>query len=604
MNNELGVDYAQAVLNFLPKAIKIGKSIWKKFDDSIEHTFRSVHYDYATSIINKYSKAKTFLIRSEPVDLYDFYIPASVNKPNDVRVEQVNLSKLKDISKRLIITGSGGSGKTILLRHLLLDALLNGHAFPIYIQLRNLNDDRDRNLMIEIKEVLNSNGFTLDDRYIEKSLEAGLFVLLLDGFDEVIFAKRSVLEREIKSFSSKYDCQVIVTSRADTSLQSWDDYSNVTISTLTLDEACALVEKIKFDEDIKTRFLSSLRDGLFVTHSFFLSNPLLLSIMLLTYGDSADIPKKLSSFYLQAFEALFHQHDALKSSFSRDRKTDLDLYEFSRLFAAFCIISYQQRAFTFVLSDALKFVKKAIDITALTRVSANGFLDDAKQAVCLIMEDGLGLSFVHRSFQEFFAAKFICDADERTQKLLIANLTSSGKSDVFRDSVIGLLHEMNPLLVEELFLIPRLAEFFGFAAGKKVTQSFWLSKMKSMFDGLIFIEEDRRLWFRSKAQGDNLQSNLLSFVLYRYLDQSIWALEHKRWIEQSEKFEKNHLLGNESKSLDITDLKVGSPVTKDISNIHIFWSPAGFEEVRKCLKEMQSRVERRASTIEDIFDVA
>ena len=87
------------------------------------------------------------------------------------------------------------------------------------------------------------------------------------------------------------------------------------VQPLDLASAVELVRKLPFDDPVKERFVADLHGGLFKSHESFLSNPLLLSIMLLTYSDIAHIPTKLSIFYTQAYESLFQKHDALKGGF-------------------------------------------------------------------------------------------------------------------------------------------------------------------------------------------------------------------------------------------------------------------------------------------------
>lgn len=176
-----------------------------------------------------------------------------------------------------------------------------------------------------------------------------------------------------------------------------------------MNDATELVRRLPEDEELKEKFISDLHKDLFNRHKSFLSNPLLLSIMLLTYGISADIPKKLSIFYNQAYEALFQRHDAIKGGFQRDRHCDLDIQDFSRVFSAFCILTLDKRLFQFSRSDAISYLDKAKDLVNIT-VNSEDFLEDLLQSICFLVEDGLLLVFAHRSFQEYFSAKFICDA--------------------------------------------------------------------------------------------------------------------------------------------------------------------------------------------------
>lgn len=453
-------------------------------------------------------------------------------------------------------------------------------------------------MLDEIRETLKLNGFELGEEYIARSLADGLFVLLLDGFDEVQFSQRKVIEREIRKLALSTNCQIVITSRADASLQSWDHFTNVKISNLELDEACELVGRARFDSDIKARFIHSLRGGLFKSHEFFLSNPLLLSIMLLTYGDSADIPKRQSSFYMQAYEALFQQHDALKGSFKRERKTDLDIYEFARLFSGFSIVSYDERAFRFGYTEALKFVKKGAEITGVARASAEAFLEDAKQAVCLLLEDGLELAFAHRSFQEYFAARFIAESGEALQRKVIEKITSKKSSPVQLDNVIGLLHEMDPMLVERYFLIPKLSAFFGTADKRKVSRAFWFSAFQRAFDAIRMDKDDGRIWFHMGEK--NIPTyDLISFVQDKYLREEC-GFDEVVWRERSHLFCEKYF-GGMSFQLDIKTVSQSSELARDLAELNVLWSVSGLERVRCCLRDMRERAASRAIALEKIF---
>ncbi|MBL4585600.1 MAG: hypothetical protein JKX84_00875, partial [Flavobacteriales bacterium] len=175
---------------------------------------------------------------------------------------------------------------------------------------------------------------------------------------------------------------------------------------LDLDKSVTLVSKLPAEATVKKSFIKELKDGLFLKHETFLANPLLLSIMLLTYKYSADIPDKLSIFYNQACEALFQKHDALKGAFKRARETDLDIISFERVISAFSLLTYAESKITFSSIEALEYLEKSKSISGI-EFSASCFLKDLLQAVCLMGEDGLFITYTHRSFQEYFVAKFI-----------------------------------------------------------------------------------------------------------------------------------------------------------------------------------------------------
>jgi hypothetical protein len=156
-------------------------------------------------------------------------------------------------------------------------------------------------------------------------------------------------------------------------------------------------------------------------------------------------------FYSQAYESLFQKHDALKGGFQRERRTKLDIQDFGRVFASFCMQSYDRREFSFSQSRALELLEQGKKMTQLA-YEPRAFLDDALQAVCLLIEDGIEISFAHRSFQEYFVARFIDSCPPDVKQQLIKRLEMSF------DNVIALLHEIDPFSVERYCIPPAIEE--------------------------------------------------------------------------------------------------------------------------------------------------
>jgi len=587
---------AEKSIPLLEKGAGFLAKVGRKLDARMKYDFRQAHIDYCCNIIKKYCRARTFFIRSEPQFLEDFYVPASILKRGRVRVPRANLTVLKKVGQRCIVTGSGGSGKTIFMRHLLLDAIERGVGYPVFIELRNLNDVENIDLEGVIVQFMQDHGFPLSSEYAIKSLYDGLLVVLLDGFDEVLLSKRKYLEKAIKKLGAKSSSQIVISSRPDMVLEGWDGFSTTCIAPLGIDEACELIDKVRFDDDdeIKGRFIARLKGGLFQSHKYFLSNPLLLSIMLLTYGDSADIPKKFASFYEQAYTALFQKHDALKSGYRRERRTNLDIYEFSRLFSAFSAINYNKRSFRFSVVDAIEAVNHAKRISGSRDVSSEGFLDDARQAVCLLVEDGLDLAYVHRSFQEYFVAKFISDADERTQKNYIKRI-SDLKSDFHfdQDNVLKILYEINPGLVEDNYLIPELRRLFGKICEKKLTKPQWRSLFRRVVVDL------QRLGDKAAGYGISVRDwGFLSVIHFTAINCCDGKMPRSR--EDTED-ELDWIFSN-NQSVATNDIPDRSKIWAHLAETAGSLAYDRIERVRLEYRAMVRRSQERQNAIVDIFD--
>ena len=70
---------------------------------------------------------------------------------------------------------------------------------------------------------------------------------------------------------------------------------------LTKEQALNLIKKIDYSEPAKSTFYQELDNNLYDKYKSFASNPLLLTIMLLTFSNHASIPAKLNDFYEAAF---------------------------------------------------------------------------------------------------------------------------------------------------------------------------------------------------------------------------------------------------------------------------------------------------------------
>jgi len=420
----------------------------KQVGRRLRANFASSYQNYLQRVLERYSVGKSFLYRTEPVPLYDFYVPMGLATEHH-ELPHATIGQATAMSSHFVISGLGGSGKSLMMRHFLIGCITGKRKTPILVELRDLNTS-DESLLRALLRALKLRGLEVDEAYLEIALKAGHFCLLFDGYDELLADRRPRVLREIAEFSSRYpDNWIVVSSRPDSELTVLESFTHFEISPLELVDAVALVQRLPFDEAVIARFVKALKDGVFEQHQSFLSNPLLLSIMMLTYSDSAQIPDKLSLFYNQAYEALFNKHDALKGGYQREHRTSLDIRDFGTVFSAFCLLSYDDREFSFTETAAREYLVKARPLTQLD-YDASDFLADAEQAVCLLLVDGLEIAFAHRSFQEYFVARFIASAEPKYKEELIKRYAPH----VGSDSVMRLLYEIDHVAVEDHLVLP------------------------------------------------------------------------------------------------------------------------------------------------------
>ena len=196
------------------------------------------------------------------------------------------MNKVLDISHFVILQGTGGIGKSTLLKHLFVNELKKKDLIPIFLELKEVNElETEYSIKDLLLEKINDFGSNLNGNYFEYALKSGCFLFLLDGYDEIVTPKRDMFLKKLISFNDKYSNNYfIISSRPYSEFVELQRYTVIKTCPLEKQQAMSLVNKIQFDEDTKRRFVQELDNKLYVKHKSFASNPLLLNIMLLTYS--------------------------------------------------------------------------------------------------------------------------------------------------------------------------------------------------------------------------------------------------------------------------------------------------------------------------------
>lgn len=443
---ELTSDIATKVLKSL---YEVGSKKYKEAHVVFEFCFKS----YLERAYLKYSKIKTLLYRDKPVDLKTHYVETDLRSGDNVISEKEFVKKISN-HNRTVVMGTAGSGKSLFLKSLLLQLIENRFGLiPIFIELRHLKQfDTDGTILKFIFKLLHDINNDFVEEQLFYSLKKGKILLLLDGFDEIDHIIRKQYEKELLEISNKYpNTQIIISSRPADVFSSWEEFQVFYVVPFTQEKAIELISKIEYDDTVKSKFISHLEKGLFESHKSFLSNPLLITMMLLTYEQLAEIPDKLHIFYEQAFDTLFHKHDALKSLYKRKSYSGLPIDEFKIVFSAFCILSYADKKHSFNLHEIKNYIKTSSEIESI-QLSHEEFLKDLLESICVMQLEGLNYIFSHRSFQEYFSALFLA----RSQSVDVDKIIDKVTLTKTEDNMLKMLFDMNKELVEKKWIKPKL----------------------------------------------------------------------------------------------------------------------------------------------------
>lgn len=518
--------YADPIIN---KITQISQNEWEKFKVDFDIAFRG----YLKNSYAKYSKIKTLLYRTEPKYIYDFFEIPYLEKEHSKYIKAKDIDNILDISNYVIIQGTGGIGKSTLMKHLFINELEKKDLIPVFLELKDINDlEADYEISDIILEKLDNLGSQLQKKYLQYALKSGCFLFLLDGYDEIVSHKRDYFFRRFETFCDKYSKNYfIISSRPYSEFIEFQRFTVIKTCPLNKEQAMSLVGKLEFDKDIKQRFVNALDLELYEKHKSFASNPLLLNIMLLTYDNYAEIPEKLHLFYANAFETLYSKHDATKAGYRRELKSKLSYDSFKKIFSYFCFISYAQTKVEFS-SDDLRTILKKVSINKVT-FEIDNYIYDLVNSLCVLYKEGLNYKFAHRSFQEYFTALFLKELPDESMKQMGIQLIHKDIFKVTNDNVFDMLFDMAEERVEQNVFLPILQEFEQNIDDNKKYEFYFIRTIKEIkFDKRLVNQIfEIRLWLSRDVSND-----IIDFI-YKFANYYLEATKSKKkkWKAEADK---------------------------------------------------------------------
>lgn len=493
---------------------------------------------YLDKSYNWHRKLKTLLYDKTPREFYDFYVCNDL-KYNSKVIGGITVARLRSISNYVIVSGTGGLGKTMMMRHLLLNAIHNYDSLgllPIFIPLKEFGE-RTSNLIEYIHSVVNQFNVNITLDQLKSALKAGLCLLLFDGMDEVKSSVSVRFSQELEGLACGYsnNCFVL-SSRPSQLFIGMNNFCEMELQPFSKMQALKMIDNFAFsdgEERIKENFRKSLSNDLWWTHKEFAENPLLLTIMLMTFEEYAEVPSKIYKFYEKAFSTLAKKHDDDKL-LAREFKSGLTKDEISELLAKICFLSYKDENYEFTEEEFKHYIARCHKNESKV-VIADDYLQDLLRNLCILILDGGKYRFVHRSFQEYFCAlnikrtfeKVSSDKKAQLSKGLILFFESRKPSN---DKVLEMLYDMAQEKVEEFILVPKLEELLD-SSDYSGEGGYWaflenaFSSLRCWHDYHECIETDEdtgevydESHYDFALDSDGLViSEILSFIIYNLL---------------------------------------------------------------------------------------
>ena len=449
---------------FAAELTKKAPKIFRELKEEAKYFLKTGLVEYLDYQINKYSKIKTLLHGVEQVELYDVYYPLKlVHNDKIYLTESANV--LLKANRCITISGDAGSGKSTLIKHLFLNSIYEYFSIPILLELRYL-EESNGDIYEYIHQNIFNNRITESDRIYERLLHEGKFVFFLDGFDEIPSQIRKKSIKSLNMFIERYHYNsFIITTRPYTNIEMLPNFLSLEICPLseTDGDIEGFIDKqLSGNEELASKIKESITNNQNEYIQSFLSNPLLLSLYILTYQSNADIPNKKYIFYRRVINALFSEHDSkTKLGFVREKTSGLSAENFHRILKLYSFLSFFEAKYSFdidYVNNLFNIIKqKYEDVEFDNELLSN----DLKIAVALWLEDNGILSFAHRSLQEYYAANFIYNLDVKNKEKLynkIIDKFAKKKSLLETEHFLSLCEEMDKLYFYKYYYLPLLHE--------------------------------------------------------------------------------------------------------------------------------------------------
>ncbi len=408
------------------------------------------------------SEVKTMMYYNNPIDIWATYEPLRVRDNGRV----FYIEKAKDLfegTNFICLIGDAGSGKTTYSKVLFLKSIENNYKIPVFISLRKMQNNI--NLIDLIRDEINAD--VEFDNVIKAFLEEGLFLIILDGYDESNALGKNESSNKLDPLfycMKKYDKNnYLITSRPFAGARRLPYFYNFYIEPLNIKERSSFISKQLIQsgqQDLQNSIMNSIDHCPENFINEFLKNPLLLLIYIITYRYSSDIPRKRYIFYRRVFNTLFLIHDSISMPGVKRRPyySDVQQHTLEKIIEKFAFLSYSNGIRTFDREFFVKIIDKIGN-----HLSFGGdpdlLLKDLLVNIPIFYKEDDKIFFSHSSIQEYFCVSYIKNlSNDSSKEKAYEKITKGMQRRYFFEinNIVSMFIEMDKVNFYKYFYIPSI----------------------------------------------------------------------------------------------------------------------------------------------------
>jgi len=336
------------------------------------------------------------------------------------RVWQERIPGLEAVERhdKLLILGKPGAGKTTFLKWLALQCKagkLHQNRIPIFVTLKEFAEAPKQPALIEfIAQQWTECRIENAQAAVEQVLQAGRSLILIDGLDEVRAEDHDRVLNTIQQTSRQFDAnQFVMTCRIATKEYTFEQFTEVEVADFNAEQIADFARKWfqhkdptkaeEFPKELEAQ--SGLQE--------LATNPLLLTLLCLIFGERAGFPANRSELYEEGLAVLLKKWDGKRNIIRDVVYKELSLHRKEDLLSQIAFTAFKRSEYFFKqrfvegeIQDYIRNLPNANTDPEALQLDSEAVLKSIEAQHGLLVERARGIySFSHLTFQEYFAAR-------------------------------------------------------------------------------------------------------------------------------------------------------------------------------------------------------